>query len=76
MPVPASPVEPLVLTALAGLVLILLLLFARRKGWIGGKPAGAIGVVIVLIVAGLSFMRPALPIVDQSLGDGVAFDPR
>ena len=71
---PASPVEPLVLIALAGLILVLLLLFARRREWIGPKPAGAIGVAIVLIVAGLSFMRPALPIIDHTLDDGMPFD--
>jgi hypothetical protein len=73
---PASPVEPAVLTALGGLVLVLVLVFVREKGWVGGKPAAAIGVLIVLAVAGLTWMRPALPIVDQSLGDGLPFDHR
>lgn len=73
---PASPVEPLVLIALGGFILVLLLLFVRDKGWIGGKPAAALGVLIVVAVAALSWMSPALPIVDHSLGDGLPFDHR
>jgi len=69
-----SPVTPFLLIAFVALMLILFLLYAARRAWIGGRPAGAIAVLIILAAASSTLIMPALPTVDNSLGDGIPLD--
>ena len=69
-----SAVAPFLLIAIVSLVLILVLLYARKRAWIGGKPAGAIAVVVIVIAAMSTFMMPALSTVDGALGDAIPLD--
>jgi hypothetical protein len=62
------------LIALVALVLIIVLLYAQKRAWIGGKPAGAIAVLIVIAAASSTIIMPALPTVDNKLGDGIPLD--
>ncbi|HEU4967811.1 hypothetical protein [Sphingomonas sp.] len=69
-----SPVTPFLLIAIVSLVLLLALLYAAKRAWIGGRPAGAIAVLIVLVAASSTIIMPALPTVDNALGDGIPLD--
>jgi hypothetical protein len=69
-----SPVTPFLLIAIVSLVLLLALLYAAKRAWIGGRPAGAVAVLIVLVAASSTIIMPALPTVDNALGDGIPLD--
>jgi hypothetical protein len=69
-----SPFAPFLLIALVALILIVALLYARNRGWVGGKPAGAIAVLIVIVTASSTIIMPALPTIDNKLGDGIPLD--
>lgn len=70
---PGYPVTPFLLLTFVGFVLVLLVLFATRRGMIGRTVGGVLAAVIVSLFVGSMLAAPSLGIVDNHLSHGVPF---